>query len=147
MRYAVISANDKLICFDHTDQVAEYCMEKNNGYLENYLEDQEQSSESMTPVELGYIYAQVGAENGEPRIYETCAIIKNMKENDMGEDVVEAAKELFNNRRLNQEMDCPGYIQDSVAELTPIDVSEISGHVYTAQTIDSSSETRGNSGI
>lgn len=147
MRYAVISPNNKLICFDHTEQVAEYCMEKNNGSLENYLEDQEQSCESMTPVEIGYFYAQVGAEIGESLIYETCSIIKAMKEEDVGSEIIEAAQELFNNRRLNEEIDCPGYIQDSVAVLTPIPVAELSGHVYTAENIDSSSDERGNSGI
>ena len=34
MKYVVLSPKNKLICFDHSDQVAEYCLEKNNEALD-----------------------------------------------------------------------------------------------------------------
>ena len=147
MKYAVISPKNKLICFEHAVQVAEYCMEKDNAYLDKYCEDQQFEYENMTPVEIGYAYATIGAQAGGCRVFETTELIKNMVSEAVEEETIEDAKELFNNRRLNQEIECPGYIEDIAAISTPIPVSTLSGNTYSCENIDGASFERGNPGV
>lgn len=140
MKYVVVSPNNQMICFDHEDQVAEYCMEQDNIALNNYYEDQELEYENMTPVEIGYGYAAIGAESGGCKIFQTTDIINKMKEYEIDDEWINEINDMFNNKKLHRERLCPGYLTDVMAELTPIDIALIAGNVYTCTNLDSNSE-------
>ena len=78
MKYVVLSPDNKMICFDHQDQVAQYCSEQDKVGLDTYCNEQQFEYENMTPVEIGYAYSLVGAENGGCRIFETSDVIAEM---------------------------------------------------------------------
>lgn len=147
MKYAVVSPKNKLICFDDADQVAEYCMEKDTLYLDRYCENQQLEYDNMTPVEIGYAYTTVGAESGGCRVYETGEIMKAMLEEGVDDDLILEVRNLFNNRKLNHQVDCPGYLEDILVDVTPVPVSSLSGNVYTCQNVDGASKERENSGV
>lgn len=147
MKYAVISPDNKLICFDHSDQVRAYCMEKDNGYLKDYCEDQGYVFETMTPVEIGYAYTEIGADHGGCRIFETTDMINTMREEGADEDMIEEVNGFFNNRRLNREIDCPSYLEDILPSITPIPVSTMTDGVYISNNVDGASDERNNSGV
>lgn len=147
MKYAVISPKNKLICFDHADQVAEYCMEKDNVYLDKFCVDQELEYENMTPVEIGYAYATVGAEAGGCRVFETTEILRAMVEEGVEIELIQETNELFNSRNLNQEIECPGYLEDVCITIAPIPVASLSGNVYSGDNIDGASQERTNPGV
>lgn len=136
MRYVVLSPDGKLICFDHDSQVTSYCMEKENNYLDEYCKDQQLEYENMTPVEIGYAYATIGAEKGGCKIFNTQDVINVMREYEVDNELVTGINEMFNNRRLNQEMECPSYLEDVLSQMTPMDVAEMIGEPYTCQNID-----------
>lgn len=144
MKYAVISPDNKLICFDHPGQVAEYYLENVNHSLNDYCSDQEFTYETMTPTEIGQAYSNVAAVSGACSIYETSEILKAMRENGAEEDLVNEANELFNNRKLNKEINCPGYIEDILVELTPIPGAEMSSGLYTCTNVDDTTDTEDN---
>lgn len=147
MKYVVISPKNKLICFEFAEQVAEYCMEKDNDYLNKYCEDQELEYENMTPVEIGYAYATIGAESGGCRVYETEEVLEAMVNDAVEDELVEEARNLFNNRHLEHEIECPGYLEDVLIAVTPVPVSSLSGNVYSGKNIDGASHDRGNPGV
>lgn len=144
MKYAVVSPNNKLICFDHKDQVAEYYLESVNHSLNDYCKDQELTYETMSPTEIGQAYANVAAVSGACSIYETSEIIKAMKDNDVEADTIEEADALFNNRKLNEEIDCPGYLEDILAEVTSIPGAQMSSGLYTCTNVDDPTDTEDN---
>lgn len=144
MKYAVISPNNKLICFDHSDQVAEYYLENMNHSLNAYCKDQEFNYETMSPTEIGQAYANVAAVSGACSIYETREILNVMKENDVEKDLIDEADALFNNRSLNEEINCPGYIEDILGEVTSISGAEMSTGIYTCSNVDDTTDTEDN---
>lgn len=141
MRYAVISPKNELICFDHSEQVAEYCLEKDNEALNEYCKDQEYVYETLTPTEIGQLYTEIGATHGGCRVFETSQVIKFMKENGVGEELIEKARDIFNDRRLNNEVDCPGFLEDFFVELTPLHPAQFTDGIYFMENIDASDET------
>ena len=147
MKYVVLSPKNKLICFDHSDQVAEYCLEKNNEALDVYCADQEYTYETMTPVEIGYAYVEAVANEGSCRIFETRQVIDAMKENGVEQSLIDDVNNMFNNRRLHQEIDCPSYLEDVFMELTPIEAANMTDGVYIMDNVDSASDERNNSGV
>lgn len=147
MRYVVVSPKNKMICFDHAGQVAEYCMEKDNDYLDHFCKDQELEYENMTPVEIGYAYATVGAQSGGCRVFVTTEVIKAMAEEGADAQSVAEANRMFNDRRLNHEIDCPGYLEDVLSMMTPIPVASLSGNTYSGNNIDGASNERTNPGV
>lgn len=147
MKYAVISPKNKLICFDDPQQVASYCMKKDNQYLDAYCQDQELEYENMSPVEIGYFYSLVGAQDRGCRIYPTADVIKAMKEEGVDKEMIEEVQDFFNARGRYQEVECPGYLEDIFIELTPIYAAELSGGVYSCENIDGASHERGNPGV
>ncbi|MGL4344165.1 MAG: hypothetical protein ACRCTE_03130 [Cellulosilyticaceae bacterium] len=147
MRYVVISPKNKMICFDHAGQVAEYCMEKDNDYLDHFCADQALEYENMTPVEIGYAYATVGAQSGGCRVFQTTEVLDVMKDEMAEEELIEEVNLLFNNRRLNHEIDCPSYLEDVLSLMTPIPVASLSGNVYSGDNIDGASSERTNPGV
>lgn len=141
MKYAVISPKNKLICFDHSDQVTEYCLEKDNDALDEYCKERGYVYADLTPTEIGQLYVETGATHGGCRIFETSKVIKVMKENGVEEELVENAKDLFNDRRLHEEIDCPGYLEDIFVEMTPLLPADLSDGIYFMRNIDGSDET------
>ncbi|MEG0325329.1 MAG: hypothetical protein RR618_02260 [Cellulosilyticaceae bacterium] len=144
MKYAVISSSNKLICFDQSDQVAEYYLESMNHSLNDYCKDQEFNYETMSPTEIGQAYANVSAVSGACSIYETREILKVMKENDVEKDLIDEADALFNDRSVNEEINCPGYIEDILGEVTSISGAEMSNGVYTCSNVDDTTDTEDN---
>lgn len=136
MKYVVLSPMRKIICFDHKEQVAEYCDEIERIDIDAYCKDQEFEYESMSPVDVGNIYTIIGAEQGVCQIYETEEVIRQMTENQIEEYLIKETNELFNNRRLNDEMDCPGYLSDILMEISPVQVSQLLEPVYRMGNID-----------
>ena len=147
MKYIVISPKNKLICFDDATQVTAYCMEKDTGYLDKFCEDQQLSYDNMTPVEIGYAYAAIGAQSGGCRVYELGEIEQSMKSEAIEKKFIEETIKFLNSEELDREVECPGYLEDVVANITPVSVSSLSGNIYIGQNIDSASDERGNSGI
>lgn len=144
MKYAVLSPDNKLICFDHSDQVAEYYLENVNHSLDDYCSDQELTYETMTTTEIGQVYSNVAAVSGACLIYETSEILKAMRENGVEEYLIDEANELFNNRRLNREINCPGYLEDILGQVTPIPGAEMSTGLYTCTNVDDPTDTEDN---
>ena len=90
----------------------------------------------MSSVDVGYVYTLIGAEAGVCYIYETKDVLKHMKELQVESDLIDATADLFNDRRLNEEIDCPGYLSDVLMDLTPMTVSQLLDPLYTMQNID-----------
>ncbi len=144
MKYAVLSPDHKLICFDHSQQVAEYCLEVDNHSLNEYCEDQELVYETMSPTEIGQVYTNVGALWGGCQIFKTADIIKALKENGAEEGYIQEAMSLFNNRQLHHEIKCPGYLEDILGEVTPIYPSQMTDGVYFMENIDEPTDEKDN---
>lgn len=136
MKYVVLAPNHQMICFDHHDQVLEYCDEQEAKDLDIYCEEQDYNYETLSSVDVGYLYTIIGAEKGTCHIFRTDDVIQYMRENAIESSIIEEAKELFNNRRLNDEQNCPGYISDVLADMTPLSASQLLGRAYRCQNID-----------
>ena len=144
MKYAVLSPDHMLICFDHSDQVTEYCLEIDNASLNEYCMQQGYVYETMSPTEIGQLYTEIGAVWGGCQIYETSDILQTMKENGSEARYIHEANELFNNRNLHNEIHCPGFIEDILGELTPIPVNELSDGIYFMENIDAPNDEKDN---
>ena len=144
MKYAVLSPDHKLICFDHDNQVAEYCLRTDNDELNQYAADQEYTYETMTPTEIGQLYVEMGANYGGCLIYETREILDAMKEHGVENTYIEKANELFNSKELNNEVVCPGFLEDVLGELTPISPAQMTDGIYFMENIDSPREEKDN---
>lgn len=144
MKYAVLSPNQLLICFDHADQVAEYCLRVDNHELNEYAEDQEYTYETMTPTEIGQLYTEVGAVYGGCQIYETRDILNALKEQGAEQAYIDKANELFNSKTLNNEIKCPAFLEDILGEITPISPAQMTDGIYFMENIDSPREEKDN---
>lgn len=147
MKYIVISPKNKCMCYEYAEQVAEYCMEKDNDYLDRYCKEQQLEYQNMTPVEIGYAYTTIGAEHAGCRVYETKEVIKAMAEEAVETEIIVEAKTFFDDHRRMHEVDCPGYLEDILVGVTPIPVSSLSGNVYSCENIDGASKERTNPGV
>ena len=136
MKYMVLSPTRKMICFDDKNQVVEYCNQQEQAHIDAYCKDQEFQYENMTSVDVGNIYAIIGAEQGVCQIYETDHVLSHMKQEGVDSDLVEQTRELFKNRKFDREIDCPGYLSDVLVELSPMQVSQLLGPVYMMGNID-----------
>lgn len=136
MKYVVLGSENKIICFDHADQVLEYCSEEEAVDLNAYCEDQDYNYETLSSADVGYLYTVVGAENGTNHIFETTDVIKHMRENDIDTSIIEETNSLFNNRSLNEEQNCPGYLRDILADMVPLSPIQLVGGIYRCQNID-----------
>lgn len=144
MKYAVLSPDNKLICFDHSDQVAEYCLRIDNDELNQYADDHGYTYETMTPTEIGQLYTEIGANYGGCQIYETRDILNAMKEHGVEQGYIVQANELFNSSTLNNEIACPGFLEDILGELTPISAAQMTDGIYFMRNIDSPREEKDN---
>lgn len=136
MKYAVFSPKNKLICFDHSDQVTEYCLEKDSEALNEYCKERGYNYQDLSPTEVGQLYTEIGATYGGCRIFKTRTVLDTMKENAVEEEFINKANELFNSRELHEEIDCPGFLEDFLMELTPLTPAELSDGVYFMENID-----------
>lgn len=141
MKYAVLSPKNLLICFDHSDQVTEYCLEKDNEALNEYCEERGYNYQDMTPTEIGQLYTEIGATYGGCRVFETSAILECMEEEQVEKELINQANELFNNRVLHEEIDCPGFLEDFLLELTPITPASLTDGIYFMDNIDAPGDT------
>ncbi|MBE6024219.1 MAG: hypothetical protein E7231_13715 [Cellulosilyticum sp.] len=144
MKYAVLSPEHRLICFDHSNQVAEYCLRVDNDSLNDYCESQEWVYETMTPTEIGQLYTEIGAVDGGCQIYETRDILETMKEQGAEQEYIDQANDLFNSRELHDEINCPGFIEDVLGEMTPITAAQMTDGIYFMDNIDSPREEKDN---
>ena len=144
MKYIVLSPDQKLIGFDDSEQVLEYCLEVDNDSLNDYCADQELIYESMTPTEIGQLYTNIGAIDGGCQIFLVSDILKVMEENTVDKYYIEQAKALFDNKKLYQEITCPGYIEDLLGELTPIYPSNLTEGIYFMENIDAPNDEKDN---
>lgn len=147
MKYVVFSPENRLICFEEPGEVEEYCLEKDNDYLNIYSADQDYTYESMTPVEIGYAYVTSAAEKGGCRIYETKDVLNKMHEYDVPYDMIKATLGLFYDTTKSKEIDCPSYLEDIFMELTPIPVASMTDGIYMSSNVDGASNVQPNSGI
>lgn len=147
MKYVVLSPHNKIICFDHSSQVEEYCLDKDNEELNDYCAEQEFTYETMTPIEIGYNYVVAGAERRGCKIYETRQVLDKMYELQADKELIDQVNNMFNDRRLNNEVDCPAYLEDVLIEVTPIPASCMTDGVYIMDNVDSASDERNNSGV
>lgn len=136
MKYAVLSPKNKLICFEHHDEVTEYCLEKESEALNEYCKERNYNLQDLSSTEVGQLYTEIGATYGACRIFEIPAIIEAMKENEVDQTLMNEATDLFNHTGVNEERDCPGFIEDIVMELTPITAVELSNGIYFMENID-----------
>ncbi|QEH70289.1 hypothetical protein [Cellulosilyticum sp. WCF-2] len=145
MKYIVLSPDQKLIGFEDSEHVLEYCLEVDNDSLDDYCEEQELVYETMTPTEIGQIYTNIGAISGGCQIFLVSDVLNLMKENAVDEYYIEEAKALFeNNKKLYKEMTCPGYIEDLLGELTPIYPSNLTEGIYFMENIDAPNDEKDN---
>ena len=144
MKYAVLSPEHSIICFDHSDQVAEYCLRVDNDSLNEYALDQGYTYETMTPTEIGQLYTEIGAVNGGCQIFETRDILDAMKAHGAEDALIKEANDLFNDRRLKREIECPGFLEDVLGELTPIYLAQMTDGIYFMRNIDSPREEKDN---
>ncbi len=144
MKYIVLSPDQKLIGFDDSEQVLEYCLEVDNDSLNDYCADQELIYENMTPTEIGQLYTNIGAIDGGCQIFLVSDILKVMEENTVDNYYIEQAKALFDNKKLYQEITCPGYIEDLLGELTPIYPSNLTEGIYFMENIDAPNDEKDN---
>lgn len=140
MRYAVLSPDNQLICFKNSDQVAEYCLGVANHSLNQFCEDQQRIYADMSPTEIGQLYTNVGAVWGECKIYETSSVLKVMKEMGADQEYIDAAQELFFGSSESKEINCPGYLEDVLGELTPLSAAQMTDGIYFMENIASSTE-------
>lgn len=136
MKYVVLSPSNQMICFDHSDQVTEYCLEKENEGLDECIEERGYNYADMSSTEVGQMYTEAGATRGGCKIFQTSKVIKEMKENYVEEELIEQAKDLFNDRRLHHEIKCPGFLEDFFGEMTPLAPGDFSDGVYYMENID-----------
>jgi len=144
MKYVVLSQDQRIICFDHSDQVTEYCLEQDNDSLDEYCEERGYVYADMTPTEIGQLYVETGAVYGGCKIFETRDVLKEMKENGAEEEFIDEANHLFNDRSLNEEIPCPGFLEDILGELTPISPAQLSDGVNFMDNIDSPDDEKDN---
>lgn len=144
MKYAVLSPDNMLICFDHSNQVAEYCLDIDNESLNEYCSQQGYVYETMTPTEIGQLYTEVGAVWGGCNIYETRDILETMKENGSEQRYIDEANDLFNSERLHEPIHCPGFLEDILGDLTPINAASMTDGIYFMDNIDSPREEKDN---
>lgn len=144
MKYIVLSPHQRVICFDHSDQVAEYCLRVDNHQLNEYAEENGYTYETMTPTEIGQLYVEMGADYGGCKIYETSEILNSMRENDVDEEYINQANEFFNSKELNNQVDCPGFLEDVLGEVTPISAAQMTDGIYFMDNIDSPREEKDN---
>lgn len=144
MKYAVLSPDHSLICFDHSDQVAEYCLRIDNDALNEYASDNGYTYETMTPTEIGQLYTEIGAVDGGCQIFETRDILEAMKARGAEVSQIKEANDLFNDQRLHQEIECPGFLEDVLGELTPIYPAQMTDGIYFMNNIDSPREEKDN---
>ena len=144
MKYAVLSPHRLLIGFDYSNQVAEYCLRVDNHELNEYAEENGYTYETMTPTEIGQLYVEMGADYGGCKIYETSEILKIMRENGVEEEYIHEANALFNSKEFNNEIDCPGFLEDVLGEITPISPAQMTDGIYFMDNIDSSNEEKDN---
>lgn len=144
MKYAVISPDHRLICFDHSDQVTEYCLEIDNDSLNEYCKQQGYTYETMTPTEIGQLYTEIGAVWGGSQVYETRDILEALKESGADSSLIDQTNELFNSRELNEPVHCPGFLDDILGELTPLSPSQLSDGIYFMENIDAPSDEKDN---
>ena len=144
MKYVVLSQDQRIICFDHSDQVTEYCLEQDNDSLNEYCEERGYVYEDMSPTEIGQLYVETGAVNGGCKIFETEEVLQVMKEIDAEKSQIEEANHLFNDRSLHEERMCPGFLEDVFGELTPLSPSELSDGVYFMENIDAPNDEKDN---
>ena len=144
MKYVVLSPDHQIICFDHSDQVAEYCLRVDNDSLNEYVEDNEFTYETMTPTEIGQLYTEIGAIDGGCQIYETRTVLEAMKAQGADREYIDQANDLFNSRELNSEIVCPGFLEDIFGELTPISAAQMTDGIYFMDNIDSPREEKDN---
>lgn len=140
MKYAVLSPDHKIICFENSGQVAEYCLGVANHSLDRYCKDQDWTYGTMSPTEIGQLYTNVGAVWGECQIYETNHIVDVMKEMGADEEYIKAARELFDASSESKEISCPGYLEDVLGELTPLSAAQMTDGIYFMDNISSSTE-------
>lgn len=144
MKYVVLSPDHMLICFDHGDQVMEYCLEIDNSSLNEYCKQQGYVYETMTPTEIGQLYTEIGAVWGGCHIYLTKDVLQVMEENGVEEGFIKEAEEMFNSDALNEEKHCPGFIEDILGELTPILPAQLSEGIYYMDNIDTPRDEKDN---
>lgn len=144
MKYVVLSPDHRIICFDHSGQVAEYCLRVDNDSLNEYVEDNEFTYETMTPTEIGQLYTEIGAIDGGCQIYETRTVLEAMKAQGADREYIDKANDLFNSRELNNEIVCPGFLEDIFGELTPISAAQMTDGIYFMENIDSPREEKDN---
>ena len=144
MKYVVLSQDQRIICFDHSDQVTEYCLEQDNDSLHEYCEERGYVYADMSPTEIGQLYVETGAVNGGCKIFETEEVLKVMKEVDAEKELIDEANHLFNDRSLNEERRCPSFLEDVFGELTPLSPSELSDGVYYMENIDAPNDEKDN---
>ena len=144
MKYAVLSPDHMLICFDNSEQVCEYCMEIDNDSLNEYCEQQDYHFETMSTTEIGQLYTEVGAVWGGCQIYETRDILDVLKENGSEKAYIDEANELFNSKRLHEEIHCPGFIEDVIGDLIPIPITQLLDGIYYMDNIDAPRDEKDN---
>ena len=144
MKYIVLSPDQKLIGFEDSDHVLEYCLEVDNNSLDDYCEEQELVYENMSSTEIGQMYTNIGAVQGGCQIFLTDEVLKVMKENRVDDYYILQAKELFESRKLRDEINCPGYIEDILGELTPIYPSDLTEGIYFMENIDAPNDEKDN---
>ena len=147
MKYVVFSPENRLICFEEPQEVEEYCLEKDNDYLNVYCADQEYNYESMTPVEIGYAYLASSTEKGGCRIYETRDVLSKMREYDVPYDMIKAAANFFYGTTKSTEIECPSYLEDIFMELTPIPSVNMASSIYINRNVDGANNIQPNSGV
>ena len=144
MKYIVLSPEQKLIGFDDSDHVLEYCLEVDNDSLDDYCEDQELLYENMSPTEIGQLYTNMGAVDGSCQIFLVSDILKVMEDNAVEQEYIDQAKVLFESKTLYEGINCPGYIEDILGELTPIYPSSLTEGIYYMENIDAPNDEKDN---
>lgn len=144
MKYIVLSPEQKLMGFDDSDHVLEYCLEVDNDSLDDYCEDQELLYENMSPTEIGQLYTNMGAIDGGCQIFLVSDILKMMEDNAVDQEYIDQAKALFESKKLYEGMNCPGYIEDILGELTPIYPSNLTEGIYYMENIDAPNDEKDN---
>ncbi len=136
MKYTIITPKQTLMNYNEENQVANYCMEVENAYLDEYATQEELQFESMTPVEIGFAYNTVGTEKQGCMVYETRDIMAAMKEEGADESTIEEARAIFN-VTTEKPIIYPTYLDDVITTVTPVPISSLSGNVYTMENISS----------
>ncbi len=130
MKYVVISPTNKMICFNEADKVAFYCMQNEDFHLDKYCKEQQLEYESMTPIEIGYAYALVGAQASGCRIYETHELLKAMKEEGVENELIKEINEHLDAVYHEKEGEVLAYIEDAAVSVNPVPLGTLSGNLY-----------------